>query len=92
MSGFRPREQLRPPPPRRVTDVAIERFEHVLEVEPELMREHVRQQPTPNWDTLRIVAARHDHLAWMHRHWAGTVLSAAELLDEITAAAPDGNG
>lgn len=83
MSGFRPREERRPPAAQRVTDVAITRFEHVYEVEPALMREHVLQQRFPNWDTLRIVASRHDHLEWMHRHWARSVVSGEELLNEI---------
>jgi hypothetical protein len=83
MSPFRPQEERRPPEPRRVTDVAVVRFEHVYEVEPALMREHVVQQGFPNWDTLRIVASRHDHLDWMHRHWAGTVVSGEELLEQL---------
>ncbi|NRQ39205.1 hypothetical protein HII36_46400 [Nonomuraea sp. NN258] len=72
-----------PPPPQRVTDVAITRFEHVYEVEPALMTEHVTQQSFPNWDTLRLVRSRADHLAWMHRHFAGTVISGEELLHDL---------
>ena len=83
MSGFRPREESRPPDAERVTDVAITRFEHVYEVEPALMRDHVRQRRFPNWDTLRIVAGRHDHLDWMHRHWTRTVVSGEELLEGL---------
>lgn len=83
MSGFRPQEERRPPEAQRVSDVAITRFEHVFEVDPALMRDHVHQQRFPNWDTLRIVGSRHDHLEWMHRHWAGTVVSGAELLNEM---------
>lgn len=82
MKPFRRDEQNRPPEARQVTDVAITRFEGVYEVEPALMQEHVRQQPFPNWDTLRIVRSRHDHLDWMHRHWANVVVSGEELLDE----------
>jgi hypothetical protein len=63
--------------------VAVERFEHIFEVDPRLMTVHVAQQLFPNWDTLRIAASRLDHLEWMHRHWADSVLSGQELLDEI---------
>lgn len=82
--GYRRDEQLTPPDPRRASDVAITRFEGIYEVDPALMRAHVTQQPFPNWDTLRIAAGRHDHLAWMHRHWADTVISGEQLLDELT--------
>ena len=83
MSAFRPQEERRPPEPTRVTDVAVTRFEDVYEVAPELMRDHVRQQAFPNWDTLRIVRSRHDHLDWMHRHWTRTVVSGEELLNDL---------
>jgi hypothetical protein len=79
---FRHGEQRTPPPPRQMSDVAIMRFEHIFEVDPRLMTEHVRQQDFPNWDTQRIAASRHDHLDWMHRHWATVVVSGEELLDE----------
>jgi hypothetical protein len=82
MKPFRRGEQHEPPPPRRMSDVAIMRFEHIFEVDPRLMEEHVRQQEFPNWDTQRIAASRHDHLDWMHRHWAHAVVSGEELLDE----------
>ncbi len=82
MSPFRRPEQETPPPPQRMSDVAIMRFEHIFEVDPELMTEHVRQQHFPNWDTRRIAGSRHDHLDWMHRHWATVVVSGEELLDE----------
>jgi hypothetical protein len=78
--GFRPREQRTPPPATRASDVAITRFEHIYEVDPELMTDHVRQQAFPNWDTLRIAGSRHDHLDWMHRHWATVIVSGEELL------------
>jgi hypothetical protein len=83
MKVFRNGDERRAPEPVRASDVAITRFEHVFEVDPALMDEHVRQQPFPNWDTLRIAASRHDHLDWMHRHWAGTVVSGQQLLDEL---------
>ncbi len=74
MIGFRLSAQ-RPPEPRRVTDVVVERLEHVYEVDPDLMTEHMPQQDIPVWDTKRIVSSRWDHLDWMHEHWADEVLS-----------------
>jgi hypothetical protein len=82
VSPFRRADETTPPPPQRMSDVAIMRFEHIFEVDPELMTEHVRQQEFPNWDTQRIAASRHDHLDWMHTHWATVVVSGEELLDE----------
>lgn len=83
MKTFRNADELRPPEPSQVTDVAITRFDDVYEVDPRLMEAHVTQQTFPNWDTLRIVAGRHDHLEWMHRHWAGAVVSGAAVLREL---------
>jgi hypothetical protein len=83
--GFRHAEQMTPPPPARASDVAITRFEHVYEVDPRLMERWVLQQTFPNWDTLRIMHSRHDHLEWMHRHFAERVVSGAELLAELDA-------
>lgn len=82
MRVFRHGEERTPPPATQVTDVAITRFEHIYEVDPKLMADHVRQQAFPNWDTQRIAGSRHDHLDWMHRHWAGVVISGEELLDD----------
>ena len=82
MSPYRRGEQTTPPPPQQMSEVAIMRFEHIFEVDPKLMTEHVRQQAFPNWDTQRIAASRHDHLDWMHRHWATVVVSGEELSDE----------
>jgi hypothetical protein len=84
MIGFRLAAQ-KPPEPRRITDVAVMRFDHVYEVDPALMAEHVRQQEIPAWDTHRIVASRWEHLAWMHEHWADTVVDGEELLAELEA-------
>jgi hypothetical protein len=84
MIGFRLAAQ-KPPEPRRITDVAVMRFDHVYEVDPALMTEHIRQQGIPAWDTHRIVASRWDHLAWMHEHWADTVVDGEELLAELEA-------
>ena len=83
--GFRHAEQMTPPPPEQASDVAITRFEHVFEVDPRLMERWVLQQTFPNWDTLRIMHSRHDHLDWMHRHFAARVVSGAELLAELDA-------
>ena len=82
MTPFRHGDQRRPPPARQVTDVAIMRFEHIFEVDPALMTEHVLQQDFPTWDTRRIAASRSDHLDWMHAHWATVVVSGEELLDD----------
>jgi hypothetical protein len=87
VNGYRYGEQHTPPQARQVTDVAVERFEHVFEVDPKLMTANVAQQLFPNWDTLRIVNSRGDHLDWMHRHWAHEVVSGQEILDEIDAEA-----
>lgn len=83
VNAYRYHEQHTTPPVRQVTDVAVERFEHIFEVDPKLMTVHVAQQLFPNWDTLRIAASRGDHLEWMHRHWAYEVVSGQELLDEL---------
>ena len=88
--GYRHTEQMTPPPSARASDVAITRFEHVYEVDPRLMERWVLQQTFPNWDTLRIMHSRHDHLAWMHRHFAERVVSGAELLGELDAEPPTG--
>jgi hypothetical protein len=82
MIGFRLAAQ-RPPDPKRITDAVVMRFDHVYEVDPELMTEHVRQQDFPAWDTLRIVESRWAHLAWMHDHFADSVISGEELLKEL---------
>jgi hypothetical protein len=76
MSVFRLGDQ-RPPDARRINDEVVMRFEHVYEVEPELMA-LTGQQDLPAWDTRRIVDARWDHLAWMHDHFADEVLLAGE--------------
>ena len=82
MLGFRLSAQA-PPQAERVTEVVVSRFEHVYEVDPALMQENVRQQDIPNWDFERIVDSRWEHLAWMHNHFADSVLSGEELLEEI---------
>ena len=72
MSIFRLGDQ-QPPEPKRINDDVIQRFEHIYEVDPEKMRTFP-QQELPAWDTKRIVAARWDHLDWMHDHFADDVL------------------
>ena len=67
----------KPPEPKRINDAVVERFEHVYEVDPGLMQ-ITPQQAMPAWDTQRIVAARWDHLDWMHNHFADEVLLAGE--------------
>ena len=79
-----------PPPARRVTDTVVMRHEHVYEVDPALMREHVRQQVIPAWDTLRMVDARLEHLYWLQDHFADERISGQELLDELAAEAEAG--
>ena len=83
--GYRYAEQLTPPEPAQATDVARTSFEHVYEVDPRLMQTWVLQQEFPNWDTLRIMNSRHDHLDWMHRHFAHKVVTGSELLAEVEA-------
>jgi hypothetical protein len=82
---FRFAEQFTPPPPERVSEVAQTTFEHVYEVDPRLMQRHVLQQVFPNWDTLRIMNSRQDHLQWMHQHFAGTVVTGSDVLAEVEA-------
>ncbi|MBB3043310.1 hypothetical protein KM427_19090 [Nocardioides sp. LMS-CY] len=81
--GYRYAEQHQPPDPVRASDVAVTTFEHVFEVDSRLMERWVLQQQFPNWDSLRIMNSRHDHLAWMHRHFADRVVTGSELLAEV---------
>ena len=82
MIGFRLAAQ-RPPDPKRINDQVVMRFGHVYEVDPQLMTGPTPQQAFPAWDTLRIVDSRWEHLAWMHDHFADSVVSGEELLQEI---------
>ena len=66
------------PPSRRITDAVIQRFDGIYEVDAALMQEHFHQQHMPPWDTLRIVAARHDHIRDIHRQFADAVVRAGE--------------
>lgn len=83
MIGFRYGEQFDPPEPERVSDVAVTTFEHVYEVDPRLMERWVLQQTFPNWDSLRIMSSRQDHLEWMHAHFAGKVVTGSSILAQI---------
>jgi len=83
MSIFRLGEQT-PPPARQINGSVVMRFEHVYEVDPGLM-ELTGQQPFPAWDTRRIVDSRWEHLAWMHDHFADSVVSGEALIKEIEA-------
>jgi hypothetical protein len=74
-----------PPEPQRVTDIVVMRHEHVYEVDPALMTEHVRQQPIPAWDTHRMVDARLEYLYFIQDHFADERVSGDELLAEIAA-------
>jgi hypothetical protein len=85
--SYRYADELNPPEPRRVSDVAFTTFEHVFEVDPRLMQRWVLQQEFPNWDSLRIMNGRHQHLDWMHRHFAAKVVTGSALLAEIEAEA-----
>jgi hypothetical protein len=85
--GYRRDEQYDPPPPQRVSDVAVTTFEHVFEVDDRLMQRWVLQQEFPNWDSLRIMHSRHDHLDWMHHHFAERVVTGSEVLAEVEAEA-----
>lgn len=84
MDGFTVGAQT-PPDPKRITDSVVMRHEHVYEVDPALMREHVKQQDIPVWDTLRMVDARLEYLYWIQDHWADERISGEELLAEIEA-------
>jgi hypothetical protein len=80
---YRYAEQHTPPQAVPVSEVARTTFEHVFEVDPRLMQVHVLQQTFPNWDTLRIMRSRHDHLEWMHRHFAEKVVTGSRLLAQV---------
>lgn len=82
---YRYAEQQTPPPAEPAGEVAQTTFEHVYEVDPRLMQRHVLQQTFPNWDTLRIMRSRHDHLDWMHRHFAHRVVNGSAILAEVEA-------
>jgi hypothetical protein len=82
MLGFRLSAE-RPPEAKRVTDVVVMRHDHIYEVDPKLMSERTHQQDIPNWDMLRIVDSRWEHLRWMHDHWADSLIHPSELLQEL---------
>lgn len=82
MIGFKLAAE-RPPDAKPVADGVVMRLEDVYEVDPALMTDHIQQLDTPVWQTNRILSNRWDHLAWMHDHWADTVIHGEELLEEI---------
>jgi hypothetical protein len=84
LDGFTVRAQALPAA-QRITDVVVMRHDHVYEVDPALMTEHVKQQDIPKWDTLRIFNARLEYLYWVQDHWADERISGEELLAEIEA-------
>ena len=84
MLGFRLAAE-KPPDAKRINDDVVMRFDHIYEVDPALMADHTPQQDLPAWETLRIVESRLEHLAWMHDHFADSVLSGEELLKELDA-------
>lgn len=84
-AAYRYSEQMTPPPATRVSEVAQATYDDVYEVDPRLMQEHVLQQIFPNWDTLRIMHSRHDHLRWMHLHFTQKVVAGSELLAQVEA-------
>jgi hypothetical protein len=84
MDGYT-RDAQAPPEPTRVTDLVVMRYEHVFEVDPALMSEHVQQQDVPAWDTHRMVDSRLEYLYWVQDHWADERISGDELLREIEA-------
>ncbi len=67
----------RQPEPRPIRNGVVMRFDHVYEVDPELMRTFP-QQNMPAWDTKRIVESRWEHLNWIHEHFADEVIVAGE--------------
>lgn len=81
MFGFTLKAQA-PPEAEPVTDGVVQRFDHLYEIDPERMR-IFPQQEFPVWDTKRIVAARWDHLAWMHDHFADSVIDGDGIWAEL---------
>ena len=86
MSIFRLGDQA-PPPPQRVTDTVVMRFDHVYEVDPALM-ERDRPAADAGLGHQRIVDCRWDHLDWMHLHFADEVLLAGEESETMPASGP----
>lgn len=82
---YRYAEQMTAPPAAPANEVSQMTFEHVYEVDPRLMERHVLQQTFPNWETLRIMRSRHDHLDWVHKHWCAVVISGEEILTALEA-------
>ncbi len=81
MIGFKLKTQ-RPPKPKKIKDGVVMRIDHVYEIDPERM-DIFKQQDMPLWDTNRIINSRWEHLAWMHDHFADSLISCEELEKEI---------
>ena len=75
MLGFRLAAQKPPERDSGSRTAVVMRFDHVYEVDPALMTEHMPQQDIPPGTRYRIVDSRWEHLAWMHDHFADSVLS-----------------
>jgi hypothetical protein len=84
MQGYRTAEQT-PPPAQRITDIVVMRHDHIYEVDPDLMTEHVEQQHIPAWDMLRMVDSRLEWLYMLQAHFSDERVSGEELLAEIEA-------
>lgn len=87
--SYRYSDEHTPPAPEQVSEVARTTHPHVFEVDPRLMERWVLQQTFPNWDTLRIMNARHDHLEWMHAHFSSRTVTGSELIAEVDAESED---
>ena len=83
MFGFTLKAQ-KPPEATPVTKGVIKRYEHLYEVDPDLMQ-IFPQQDIPKWDTMRIFTARWDYLDWMHDHFADSVIDGEETWAELEA-------
>ncbi len=93
MRKFNYADEYAKPEATRISDGVIMRLDHVHEVDPELMGHHFEQKVMPNWDTLRIVASRNDHLDWMHAHFADETLVAGEEPElDMGPGSPAGSG
>jgi hypothetical protein len=77
------------PEARPVRPGVVTRIDGVYEVDPELMRSYPQQAMSIE-ETLRIVAARHGLLEWMHGHFAAYRWSSER--DEIVPSGFDRQG
>ena len=68
-----------------MTDGVVMRFDHVYEVDPDADDRARPPAGDPGLGHGRIVDSRWEHLAWMHDHFADSVVSGEELIKEIEA-------